>query len=104
MWALSDMAELVTEAKGLRGDGLQAFAVLNGADPGAWTDSADAITAFADFPDLTLIDAPIRRRKAFANAMSAGLSVNELAPRDPKASQELDTLVSTIKTAGKQLV
>jgi hypothetical protein len=50
---------------------------------------------------LEALSIPIRRRKAFANAMSMGLAVNELAPRDPKASQELDTLVTTLETAGK---
>ena len=35
---------------------------------------------------------PIRRRKAFANATSLGLSVDELTPRDAKASQELSAM------------
>lgn len=98
VWALKDMAELVEQARSVR-DGLLARAVLNGADPGASSDNADAIAALADFPDLTLLDTPIRRRKAFANATSLGLSVNELSPRDPKASQELNAMASAVRIA-----
>lgn len=93
MWALVDIAALVDEANGVR-DGLRACAVLNAADPGASSDNADAAAALADFPQLVLLDAPIRRRKAFANAVGLGLSVEELTPRDPKACEELAALVS----------
>jgi len=46
-----------------------------------------------DFPQLALLDTPIRRRKAFANATGQGLSVDELVPLDAKASAELATLI-----------
>ena len=95
VWALADIAALVDEANGVR-DGLRSFAVLNGADPGTSSDNADAAAALADFPQLTLLDAPIRRRKAFANALGLGLSVDELSPRDPKACEELSALVSIV--------
>jgi chromosome partitioning protein len=88
VWALADIAALVEEVRGVR-DGLQAFAVLNAADPGASNDNAEAAAALADYPQLALLEAPIRRRKAFANAVGAGLSVEELNPRDPKACEEL---------------
>ena len=35
-------------------------------------------------------------RKAFSNAGGAGLAVSELAPRDPKAIAEIDSLVSSL--------
>lgn len=95
VWALADIAALVDEANGVR-DGLRAFAVLNAADPGTSSDNTDAAAALADFPQLTLLDAPIRRRKAFANALGLGLSVEELTPRDPKACEELAALVSMV--------
>ena len=95
MWALADIAGLVEEANSVR-DGLRAYAVLNGADPGTSSDNADAAAALADFPQLTLLATPIRRRKAFANALGLGLSVEELTPRDPKACEELSALVSTV--------
>ena len=92
VWALADIASLVDEANGVR-DGLRACAVLNAADPGRSSDNTDAMAALADFPQLTLLDTPIRRRKAFANALGLGLSVEELNPRDPKACEELSSLV-----------
>jgi chromosome partitioning protein len=93
VWALSDIAALVDEARAVR-DGLIALAVLNAADPGDNRDNLEAAEALADFPQLTLIDTPIRRRKAFANATGQGMSVDELAPIDAKASAELATLMS----------
>jgi chromosome partitioning protein len=91
VWALADIAALVDEAQAVR-DGLQAWAVLNAADPGASGDNAEAAAALADFPRLVWLDAPIRRRKAFANALGLGLSVAELTPRDGKACEELAAL------------
>ncbi|MDR8763813.1 AAA family ATPase [Burkholderia multivorans] len=96
VWALSDIAALVDEARSAR-DGLRALAVLNCADPGeASTDNAEAAAAVADVPQFEYLSTPIRRRKAFANAAGAGLSVLELKPADRKASDELSALVSAL--------
>ncbi len=92
VWALEDIAALVEEAHSVR-DGLKAFAVLNLADPGKNSDNAEAEAAAAELPQFTLLQSPIRRRKAFSNAAAAGLSVAELPTRDPKAIAEMDTLV-----------
>jgi chromosome partitioning protein len=92
VWALADIATLVAEANAVR-EGLRAYAVLNAADPGVSSDNADAAAALADFPQLKLLNTPIRRRKAFANAVGMGLSVDELTPRDAKACEELAALV-----------
>jgi chromosome partitioning protein len=97
VWALADMAALVDEALGVR-DGLRVGAVLNAADPGPSSDNVDAAAALADFPRIALVDAPLRRRKAFANAVGLGLSVDELVPRDPKACEELAQLVRNVFT------
>jgi chromosome partitioning protein len=96
VWALSDIAALVDEARAVR-DGLTALAVLNCADPGASPDNAEARAALADFPQLTGLKASITRRKAFANATGQGLSVHEVAPLDPKADAELSALVSEMQ-------
>ncbi|VVM07108.1 AAA family ATPase [Methylacidimicrobium tartarophylax] len=96
VWALNDIAALVDEARSVR-DGLRAFAVLNCADPGeASSDNAEASAAVADVPQFAYLATPIRRRKAFANAAGAGLSVLELKPPDPKASAELSALVNAL--------
>lgn len=96
VWALADIASLVEEAKSLR-DGLRAYAVLNCADPGmASADNTDAAAALAEYPQLTHLDAPVRRRKAFANAVGQGLSVEEYHPRDSKACEELSALIRMV--------
>ena len=96
VWALNDMASLVDEVRSVR-DGLRAVAILNCADPGETsTDNAEAAAAVADVPQFEYLDAPIRRRKAFANAAGQGLSVLELKPTDKKAAEELNTLVKAL--------
>ena len=96
VWALNDIAGLVDEARSVR-DGLRAFAILNCADPGeASTDNTEAAAAVADVPQFEYLAAPIRRRKAFANAAGQGLSVLELKPADKKATEELNTLISVL--------
>lgn len=91
VWALNDIAQLVGEAQAIR-DGLRAYAVLNFADP-AGGDNRAAADAVSEFPALTFLDAPLHRRKAFANAAGAGLSVTELKPADAKANAELKDLM-----------
>lgn len=96
VWALNDIAALVDEARSVR-DGLRAFAVLNCADPGETsTDNAEAAAAVADVPQFEYLPLPIRRRKAFANAAGAGLSVLEIKPADKKATDEINALVNAL--------
>ena len=96
VWALHDIAELVDEAHGIR-DGLKAYAVLNCADPGDKSnDNVEAAKAVQEVPQFQYLDTPLRRRKAFANAAGAGLSVLELKPTDAKAIQEINQLVDAI--------
>lgn len=96
VWALNDIAALIDEARSVR-DNLRAVAILNCADSGEGsTDNADAAAAVADVPQFEYLATPIRRRKAFANAAGAGLSVLELKPTDKKASAELNALISAL--------
>jgi chromosome partitioning protein len=95
VWALGDIAALVDEARAMR-DGLRVLAVLNLADAGASRDNADALAALADFPQLTAAPALVCRRKAFANAVGFGLALDELTPRDAKASEELAALAGIV--------
>jgi chromosome partitioning protein len=93
VWALDHMASLVEEARSVR-DGLRAYAVLNCADAGDTSkDNEQAAKAVADVPGFEYLDAPIRRRKSFANAAGQGLSVLEWNPKDKKAIDELNALV-----------
>lgn len=98
VWALDDMAELVDEARSVR-DGLQAYAVMNQADPGQnSTDNADAAAAVSEVSQFIYLPTPIRRRKAFSNASGAGLAVSEMTPKDAKATAEMAALMSAIFT------
>jgi len=96
VWALDDMAALVDEARAVRG-GLKVKAVLNCADPGERSrDNGDAAAAVGELPQFEYLPAPLRRRKAFANAAGAGLSVLEISPLDRKAIAELNALVAMV--------
>ncbi len=96
VWALDDIASLVDEARSVR-DGLKVYAMLNCADSGdKSSDNKDAVEALVDLPQFEFLDAPIRRRKSFANAAGQGLSVLELKPNDKKASEELEKLISIL--------
>lgn len=96
VWSLGQIVALIDEARSVR-DGLRACAVLNCADPGeASIDNAEAAEAVADFPQLELLQTPLRRRKSFANAAGQGLSVLELKPADKKACEELNALLRMV--------
>lgn len=96
VWALNDIAVLIDEARSVR-DRLRAVALLNCADPSeSSTDNAEAAAAVADVPQFEYLDTPIRRRKSFANAAGAGLSVLEAKPSDKKAMAELAALMSAL--------
>ena len=96
VWALDDMATLVEEACAVR-DGLRVKAVLNCADPGNRSkDNIEASAAVGELERFEYLPTPLRRRKAFANAAGAGLSVIELTPPDKKGVAELNALVKMV--------
>lgn len=94
MWALGDMCRLVEEAR-THNPALHAFAVLSGADA-AGRDNQDAAEALENFPQLSYLPTPIRRRKSVANAAGYGLSVLEATPKDSKAIAELESMVDAL--------
>jgi len=95
IWALGAIAGLVEGARATR-DGLRALAVINLADPGTSADNGDAAAALADFKALEVLGTYLVRRKAFAAAAAHGMGIDELSPCDPKASQELNALLSMV--------
>ena len=96
VWALNDIAALVDEARSVR-DGLRVYAVLNCADPGTTsTDNSEAAAAVADVPQFEYLPTPIRRPKAYAKAAAQGLARLELSPKDAKAIEELNHIVSAL--------
>lgn len=96
IWALTEMAALVAEARGLR-DGLRACVVINQADTGrAATYNVEAAAAVADHPEFELLPTPICRRMAVSHASAGGAAVTEVAARDAKAVAELHALAAAI--------
>lgn len=96
VWALADISTLIAEIRSIRPE-LRALAVLNNADSGGH-DNEEAAAAVADFPELEYIATPIRRRKPIANAAGQGMSALEYSPKDAKAIDEMNALVSAIFT------
>ena len=94
VWGVGDMAELVTEAHGMR-DGLKAFAVLSVADSRG-NDNRAAADAIAELKGIQYLDTPIGRRKSLADAAGSGLAVVEWKPRDRKAATEMTSLFNAI--------
>jgi chromosome partitioning protein len=94
IWAIGQMAELVREAREIN-DGLHALVVLNAADPQGH-DNEEAAEVIREVADVQLLDPVIGRRKAFPNAASAGRSVLEHTPRDSKACDELQTVITIL--------
>ena len=87
IWTIDKMAALVAEAQGIN-PALQAVAVINCADASG-SDNQAAAEALRDSGPIQYLDAPIRRRKAFANSAALGLSVLEISPKDAKARGEI---------------
>jgi chromosome partitioning protein len=90
----SQIGALVAEARHINED-LRAIAVLNVADPQG-SDNADAAAALATIEGIEGF--VIVRRKAFPNAFSTGLSVLEQERKDPKAVDEILSIVDALYT------
>ncbi len=94
VWTLDKVAGLIGEAKILN-PGLRAVAVINCADPQG-PDNKAAANALAENTEITFLDAPLGRRKAFPNCNAIGLSVLEALQRDQKACAELMRLADSL--------
>ena len=92
VWALDSLAFLIEEARTIN-SALAVRTVLKAADPQG-TDNQEAARQISDLEGFNLMETLIVRRKAFANAASACLSVLEYKPRDAKAIEELTACVN----------
>lgn len=95
VWALAQMSNILTETWQYR-EPFPVYAFLNCADPAKSPDNLEAAAALADFPEMTYLDTPIRRRKAIATASGYGLGVSEMKTRDAKAVKEINDLVTAV--------
>ena len=94
LWAMQDVLNLVNEANSMR-DGLKVYAVLDQADSQG-VDNSEAVQVVCGLEGVELLLAALGRRKAFASAAGAGLSVLEVSPKNQKACSELSTLIDLI--------
>lgn len=94
VWVLEKVNALIAEARGFNPD-LIAVAVINLADPQG-ADNKEAAEIIAASTEITYLQCPIGRRKAFGNAAGQGLSVLELHNQDSKASMELKYLIDKL--------
>jgi chromosome partitioning protein len=90
VWAIDQMAALVSEARELNPE-LRALAFLNAADAQG-RDNADALEALGEIKGIEVLGDIVVRRKAFPNAAAQGRGVTEIQPRDAKAADELAAL------------
>lgn len=94
VWAFKVMAKIVNEVRTVN-EQLQVYVVLNFADAQG-RDNEESAELIKGLSDFTLLDTSIGRRKVFANAATFGRSVLDYQPRDAKAIEELQALVSAI--------
>ena len=93
LWGADMTAQLVGEARQIN-ETLRALAVVNEADPQG-KDNQAALESLREVPGLEVAPMTIGRRKVFANAASAGLSVTEYGT-DCKATTEMEKLLTYI--------
>lgn len=99
VWTLDKVAELVEEAKAVNPD-LRALAFINRAEARG-SENTEAAELIRGKPGLEFVPVALGARKAFAHAAASGLSVTELRPQDPKASEEMTALYGHLfDTAG----
>lgn len=72
-----------------------AYAFLSCADVQGSANS-ESLEYMQGFEKITMLDAPLSRRKSFAQATAWGLSVTEDKPKDAKACAEVESLINKI--------
>lgn len=96
IWTLDRMDELVTSAQGFN-PSLRAWVIVSrvSTNPSVH-EFQDAREILEDFSHLALSGVAIRDRIAYRKAARDGLCVDELKPKDPKATEEIQTLYAEI--------
>lgn len=90
VWALSRLEDIIKEARDI-GAEFDAYCFLSCADSQG-ADNEEAASVMKECEEMQFLDCPIGRRKAFATAGGAGLSVLEMRPKDYKACREIKAL------------
>ena len=74
---------------------LRAVAALDAADAQGH-DNDEALSVLRDTEGVEAITSMLIRRKAYRNAAAQGRGVTDINPKDPKAVEEMQTLVRAI--------
>ena len=94
IWTLGDVKTIISEMKPANPN-LRCIAVVNQADTRG-SDNQETINILCECEDILCYPGSIGTRKAFANASSDGLGVNEMLIPDKKAIQEIQSLYEFI--------
>ena len=96
IWTLDRMDELVGGARGFNPN-LRAWVVISpvSTNPSVH-ESQDTREILADFSQRILSDVAVHDRIAYRKAARDGLCVDELKPKDPKASEEIEALYGEV--------
>jgi hypothetical protein len=97
LWRGVQIGAPVAEARAV--NDLKAYALINAADAQG-RDNDDAMAPLRTIDGIEPLETVIVRRKAFPNAFTAGFSVIEQRPQDPKAVEELLYTVHTLYPQG----
>lgn len=90
VWTLEDISEIVCKMK-TANQKLRALSFINQGDC-IGLDNQQAIDILKDYKDIQWGNVIIGNRKAFANAVGDGLGVVEMAKKDKKACEEIESL------------
>lgn len=101
IWTLEKVSALVGEMR-TANPGLAAYVFINRADPRG-QDNDESAEVLKEAGGLEFINTSLGTRKAFSNAAAQGLSVLELKPQDPKASEEILMLYQRVFNAHSTL-
>jgi len=94
VWTVDKLSNLIQEARIFNPD-LKVFAVINKAEARG-KDNRRAIEVIKKMSGVECLENMVYQRKAFSNAIAAGLGVIELTPKDLKAVSEIQNLNDTI--------
>ncbi len=112
-WALASMVDLVQEARSLINPNLKSHVLINMGDPQGNDNEAVKAAIEADYltrpydlddpeawtdPNISILDPVVVKRKPFADAFGAGLSIVEHRPVDQKAIDELLQVMRVVYT------
>lgn len=96
IWTLNRMDSLVDTARSMN-PALKAWVVISRASTNpSVSESKEASEILGDFEHLELSNALVRDRIAYRKAARDGLCVNELKPKDPKATEEIEALFKEV--------